>query len=154
MKDGHGGVTVGSEISGGVRNVFVEKCQMDSPNLGSAVRIKNNAMRGGVLEDIYVRDINVGQVSMAGLSIDFFYDEGETGKFMPVTRNVELCNLKTRKAQYALYLRGFKNAPIENVRLVDCDFAEVEKPDVIENVKGLSLRNVTENGRSVEHSGH
>jgi hypothetical protein len=90
---------------------------------------------------------------MAGLSIDFFYDEGEAGKFTPVTRNVELRNLRTRKAQYALYLRGFKNAPIENVRLVDCDFTEVEKADVIENVNGLSLRNVTENGRSVEHPG-
>lgn len=108
MKDGHGGVTVGSQISGGVRNVFAENCRMDSPNLDIAVRIKNNAMRGGVLENIYARNIDAGQVAMAGVSIDFFYEEGEAGKFVPVARNLEIRNLKTRKAQYALYLRGFK----------------------------------------------
>jgi polygalacturonase len=78
MKDGHGGVTVGSEISGGVRNVFAENCQMDSPNLDFAIRIKNNAMRGGLLENIYVRDITVGQVSTAAITIDFYYEEGES----------------------------------------------------------------------------
>jgi len=65
MKDGHGGVTVGSEISGGVRNVFAENCRMDSPHLDIAVRIKNNAMRGGLLENIYARNIDVGQVALA-----------------------------------------------------------------------------------------
>jgi polygalacturonase len=150
MKDGHGGVTVGSQISGGVRDVFAENCRMDSPNLDIAVRIKNNAMRGGVLENIYARNIDVGQVAMAGVSIDFFYEEGEAGKFVPVARNLEIRNLKTRKAQYALYLRGFKNAPIEGLRLVDCDFDGVSKPDLIENVTGLSLHNVKENGKLVE----
>src|SRR5947209_4417758 len=47
MKDGHGGVVVGSEISGGCRNVFVEDCRMDSPNLDRALRFKSNARRGG-----------------------------------------------------------------------------------------------------------
>lgn len=152
MKDGHGGVTVGSEISGGVHHIFAEDCKMDSPNLDIAVRIKNNAMRGGVLEHIYARNIEVGQVGMAGFSIDFNYEEGAEGKFTPVARNIEIRNLKTRKAQYALYLRGFKNAPIENVRVSDCDFQGVEKPDVIENVKDLSLVGVKENGRPLERS--
>jgi polygalacturonase len=150
MKDGHGGVTVGSEISGGVRNVFAENCRMDSPHLDIAVRIKNNAMRGGLLENIYARNIDVGQVAMAGFSIDFFYEEGEAGKFIPIARNVEVRNLKTRKAQYALYLRGFKNAPIEGVRVVDCEFDGVSKPDLIENVTGFSLQNVKENGKLIQ----
>ena len=150
MKDGHGGVTIGSEISGGVRNIFAENCQMDSPHLDNAVRIKNNAMRGGVLENIYVRNIKVGQVATAGLSIDFHYEEGDSGKFTPVVRNVELRNLSTQKAQYALYLRGFKNAPITGVRLVDCDLRGIEKPSVIENVQNLDLRNVRINGKLSE----
>jgi polygalacturonase len=152
MKDGHGGVTVGSEISGGVRNIFAENCQMDSPNLDIAIRIKNNAMRGGLLENIYVRNINVGQVAMAALSIDFFYEEGESGKFTPVARNVEIRNVKTEKAKYALYLRGFKNAPIENVRLSDCEFNGVAMPNVVENVKGLEFGNVRVNGKLIEQS--
>ena len=49
MKDGHGGITVGSEISGGVRNLFAEICRLDSQNLDHALRVKNNAMRGGLL---------------------------------------------------------------------------------------------------------
>src|SRR6266481_2159036 len=84
MKDGHGGVTIGSEISGGVRNVFAENCRMNSPRLDIAVRIKNNAMRGGHLENIFIRDIEVGQVAMAGISVDFYYEEGEAGKFIPI----------------------------------------------------------------------
>jgi polygalacturonase len=150
MKDGHGGVTVGSEISGGVRNVFAENCRMDSPHLDVAVRIKNNAMRGGLIENIYARNIDVGEVATAAFSIDFFYEEGEAGNFVPVVRNLEVRNLKARKAQYALYLRGFKGAPIEDVRVIDCDFDGVSKPDVIENVSGLWLHNVKENGRVIE----
>lgn len=147
MQDGHGGVTIGSEISGGVRNVFAENCRMDSPRLDCAVRIKNNAMRGGVLENIHVRNVQVGEVATAGLSIDDFYEEGQTGGFVPVVRDVEVRNLTTKKAQYALYLRGFKNAPIERVRMVDCDLEGVIKPNVVENVKELELRNVHINGR-------
>ena len=152
MKDGHGGVSIGSEISGGVQNVFAETCQMDSPHLNTAVRLKNNSMRGGVLENIYVRNIKVGQVDTAALSIDFFYEEGESGSFTPVVRNVELRNLSIHKAQYALYLRGFKKAPITGVRLVDCDLTGIEKPNVLENVQGLELDNVRINGKLVENA--
>jgi hypothetical protein len=132
-----------------VRNVFAENCRMDSPRLDIAIRIKNNAMRGGRLENIFVRNIEVGQVAMAGISIDFYYEEGEAGKFTPVVRNVDIRKLTAGKAQYALYLRGFKNAPIENVRVSDCELNGVEKPDVIENVKDLVLRNVRINGKLV-----
>ena len=151
MRDGHGGVTIGSQISGGVRNIFAENCRMDSPRLDSAIRIKNNAMRGGLLENIYARNIEVGEIAMAGLTIDDFYEEGEAGKFVPVVRNVEIRNLNARKAQYALYLRGFKNAPLENIRLVDCSFEGVDKPNVVENVRDLQLRNVRINGKLVSN---
>src|SRR3954466_13565641 len=76
MKDGHGGVTIGSEISGGVRNVFIERCTMDSPQLERALRFKNNAMRGGVLEHVYMRDCTVGEVKEGVLSVDLNYEEG------------------------------------------------------------------------------
>ncbi|MEP6901473.1 MAG: glycoside hydrolase family 28 protein, partial [Actinomycetota bacterium] len=73
MKDGHGGITIGSEISGGVRNIFGENCLMDSPNLDHALRVKNNASRGGLLENFYFRNITVGQVAHAVVTIDFNY---------------------------------------------------------------------------------
>lgn len=63
MADGHGGITLGSCISGGVRNVFAEDCYLDSPNLDTAIRVKNNALRGGLLEKFYIRNIRVGQIA-------------------------------------------------------------------------------------------
>jgi polygalacturonase len=149
MKEGHGGATLGSEISGGVRNVFVEDCRMDGPHLHDALRIKNNAMRGGVLEDIYARNITVGQVAMAGLSIDFYYEEGANGAFTPVVGNVNVRNLSVQQTKYALYLRGFKNAPIRDVRLTDCNFVHASRPSVVENVERLSLKDVDINGQQV-----
>lgn len=146
MKDGHGGVTLGSEISGGVRNVFVENCRMDSPRLEDALRIKNNAMRGGLLENIYARDVRVGQIAVAGLSIDFHYEEGDEGPFTPVVRNVQVERMTVEQTKYPLYLRGFKNAPIEDVRLSSCEFTRATEKSVLDNVKGLQLEGVRING--------
>jgi polygalacturonase len=111
MKEGHGGVTIGSEISGHCRNVFVEDCVMDSPVLDRALRFKNNAARGGVIENVYMRNCQVGQVADAVLSIDYYYEEGQRGAHTPVVRNVEMRNVTSQKSNYALYLRGFPNAP-------------------------------------------
>ena len=55
MKDGHGGVVIGSEISAGVRNVYVRNCKMDSPELDRAIRIKTNTLRGGFVENVFVK---------------------------------------------------------------------------------------------------
>jgi polygalacturonase len=149
MADGHGGVSIGSEISGGVRNVFVERCRMDSPNLERVTRLKTNAVRGGTLEHIYLRDITVGQVAHDVLAIDFFYEEADKGTFMPTVRDVELRNVTAEKSEHALYLRGFPQAQISGVRLIDCDFRNVAKPNVVENAPGVELRNVRINGTVV-----
>ena len=90
MKNGHGGVAIGSEITGGVRNVFAEDCHLDSPDLHHALRLKDNAMRGGVLEHIYFRRIVVGKVAHAVLMIDFNYEESAGGPFTPVVRDVRV----------------------------------------------------------------
>jgi polygalacturonase len=146
MRDGHGGVTVGSEISGGTRYVFVERCRMDSPRLDRALRLKSNAMRGGTLEHIYMRDIVVGEVADAVLQVDFLYEEGANGPFTPVVRDVEIRRVTSRKSTYALYLRGFDKGTIDDIRVTDCRFDGVARPDVVEAVTGLVRKNVTVNG--------
>ncbi|HEX8072337.1 MAG TPA: glycoside hydrolase family 28 protein [Pyrinomonadaceae bacterium] len=150
MKDGHGGVTIGSEISGGVRYLFAENCRMDSPNLDRALRFKNNAARGGTLEHIYMRDVQVGQVADAVVSVDFYYEEGEKGKFTPVVRNVGVRNVRSGKSKYALYLRGFKHAPIADITVEDSTFDNVAKPNVVENVQSITMKDVRINGQVVE----
>jgi polygalacturonase len=147
MKNGHGGITMGSQCSGGIRNVFAERCTLDSPQLDFAVRLKNNALRGGTIEHIYVRDLTIGQVAKAALQIDFYYEEGPNGPFTPVARNIGLERISMRHAERVLDLRGFANAPIRNVMLADCDFGGVSHPNVVEHVEGLTLRNVKINGK-------
>ena len=147
MKDGHGGVVIGSEISGGARNIFAERCQMDSPRLDRVLRLKTNSVRGGVIENVYMRDVTVGQVAEAVVTIDFFYEEGDAGKYPPTVRNIEVRKVTSKKSQYAFLLRGYPHAPITGVRVVNCRFDGVEKADVLESVKDLELTNVSINGR-------
>lgn len=68
---------VGSEIAGGFKNLFLEDCVMDSPELDRVVRIKTNSCRGGVIEDIYVRNVKVGQCKEAVLKINLLYERKE-----------------------------------------------------------------------------
>jgi polygalacturonase len=150
MKDGHGGITIGSEISGGVRNVFAENCKLDSANLDHGLRVKNNAMRGGLLENLYFRNISVGQVAHAAITIDFNYEEGEKGKFTPVVRNFVVNNLQSGKSKHALDVQGFKTAPVYNLRLEDCSFSNVAEPSIVKNVENLVLQNVRINGKIVK----
>jgi polygalacturonase len=149
MKEGHGGITVGSEISGGVRNLFAENCRLDSPNLDHALRVKNNAMRGGVLENLYFRKIEVGQVAHAVITIDFNYEEGAKGAFTPVVRNYVVEDLRSGKSKHALDVQGLANAPIFDLRLENCVFEQAAQPSIVKNVSGLTMRNVRVNGKEI-----
>jgi polygalacturonase len=142
MKDGHGGVVIGSEVSGGVRNVFAERCTMSSPHLDRALRIKTNAQRGGVLENIYMRGITVGEVKEAAIKIDFYYEEGDSGAFTPVVRNVQVSDLTCAKCGFGIWIRAYTRSPATEVSIVDCTFENVAEPSVMENVKNMSLINV------------
>ena len=149
FKDGHGGVTIGSEISGGTRNVFAENCVMDSPNLDRALRLKNNAMRGGLIENVYMRNVQVGQVADAVLQIDFHYEEGAKGPFTPVARNINMSNVTSKKSKYGVYLVGLPNAPIYDVKIVDASFENVASGNVVEHVRGVEFENFRINGSQV-----
>jgi len=150
MKDGHGGITVGSEISGGVRNLFAENCRLDSQNLDHALRVKNNAMRGGLLESLHFRNIEVGQVAHAVITIDFNYEEGAQGTFVPVVRDYTVDNLRSARSKHALDVQGLAGAPIVNLQLKNCTFDNVAEGNIVKNVKDATLDNVKINGRVVD----
>lgn len=149
MKEGHGGVVIGSEISGNCRNVFAENCVMDSPHLERALRIKTNSLRGGVVENIFMRNITVGEVSDAVIRIYFLYEEGDAGPHTPVVRNIQLQNITSRRSNYVLLLEGYARSPISDIRLEDCDFRGVARASVVNHVKNLALQNVHINGSRV-----
>ena len=142
MKAGHGGVTIGSEISGGARDVFVEKCEMSSPDLERGLRIKTNAMRGGVVENVFVRDVTIGEVGNA-IDIDMLYEEGAAGGFPPTVRNVRVERMTVGKAVHALFLRALDGSPLRGLVVADSTFRDVAKGNRVEGTVDLDLRNVT-----------
>jgi len=151
MKDGHGGVVIGSEISGNCRNVFAEDCVMDSPNLERALRIKTNSMRGGIVENIFMRNITVGEVSDAVIRIYFHYGEGDVGQYTPIVRNINVSHITSQKSKYAFYFDGYERSPITNINLEDCKFNDVEKGNKLNWVTGLEMKEVFINGKLVQN---
>jgi unsaturated rhamnogalacturonyl hydrolase len=143
MKDGHGGVVLGSETSGGIRNVFVENCTMDSPQLDRALRFKSNAVRGGVLENVFMRDVKIGQVSEAVLTVDLIYEEGAKGSYPPVVRNIALERVTSGASPRVMFIAGFTGATIDNVSFTDCVFRGVTAPEFVTHAGSVSFKNTT-----------
>ena len=143
MKDGHGGVVVGSEVSGSVSNVFAENCRMDSPNLNCALRLKSNAQRGGVIENIFMRNVEIGSVREQVLTIDLVYSRVNSGPFPPVVRNVVMQNLTAANSPRVLSIVGTANSTIAGVRLEDCAFHGVRQDDILTNAGSISTNHVT-----------
>jgi unsaturated rhamnogalacturonyl hydrolase len=143
MKDGHGGVVMGSEISGSCSNVFVENCKMDSPNLDRALRFKDNARRGGVIENVFMRNVEVGRVAEAILTIDLLYEEGSNGVHQAVVRNVELENVRSQSSPRVMWIAGYTGAVIDHVRIANCVFRGVEAAEVLSHAGTVTFSNVT-----------
>jgi polygalacturonase len=149
MKDGHGGVSIGSEVSGGIRNVFIENCQMSSPHLERGLRIKTNSYRGGVIDNIHFSHITIGEVAQAAVEVDFFYEEGKGGPFKPDVKNIYVSDVTSKKSKYGIFLRGFEDAPITGVNISRCKFDNAANANLFQNVASVSLQDVLVNGKPV-----
>ena len=153
MKNGHGGVVIGSEISGGYRNLFVEDCEMDSPELDRAIRIKTNTCRGGIVENVYVRNVTVGQCREAVLKINLLYESDEPcdRSFPPVVRNVFLRNVTSKGSDYGVLINGLPNATnVYNINVSDCQFDNVRKEgSCISGAKDVKYTNLHVNGKQL-----
>ncbi len=152
MKDGHGGVVIGSEISGGYRNLYVENCAMDSPELDRVIRIKTSACRGGVIENIYVRNIKVGQCKEAVLKINLVYEPKEPclRDFPPVVRNVNIENITSLKSKYGVYITGLEDREnVYDINITNCKFNGVEKGNAMTGAKDVKFDRLYINGKKV-----
>ena len=141
MKAGHGGITVGSEVSGGARNIFAEKNQLDSLDLERGLRLKTNSARGGFIDGVYARDIEIGSVQLAPIEIDLRYMD-ETGAFEPAVRNVEVERMTSTHSRHGVYIRALEKTPLVGVVVRDSTFRGVTNGHVIEGVVDLTLTNV------------
>lgn len=152
MINGHGGVVIGSEISGGYRNLFVENCQMDSPELDRVIRIKTNTCRGGLIEGIYVRNVEVGQCREAVLKINLLYESKEdcARDFPPTVRNVILENVTCNKSRYGVLISGLEgDENVYNIQVRDCFFNGVERGNRVNGAKDVVFENLHINGELV-----
>lgn len=133
MEDGHGGVVIGSEISGGCENVYAENCVMDSPHLERILRIKTNNCRGGQVQNINMRNVVVGQCKEAVVKINLDYERKEIcyRGFEPIVNNVNVENVTCQKSDYGVLIIG--RDTLENVydiNIKNCKFDGVVKEPV------------------------
>ena len=142
FNNGHGGVVIGSEISGGCQNVYAENCEMDSPSLDRVLRIKTNSCRGGIIENINMRNITVGQCGEAVLKINTDYEPREIccRGFYPTVRNVTMENVTCKKSKYGVMIVGYEDPKlaytVNNITVRDCQFDGVYNKPI--NQKGLA----------------
>jgi polygalacturonase len=144
----YGAITIGSEMTGGVRNVFVRNCTIGSPNLYFGLYIKTNSVRGGYAENIYLNDIQISNLTKEVVSCDFYRSEGDTGPLTPRVRNVELRNVTVDHVRDGFYMRGYPRSPIQDMRLINCTFASIDRPSTIENVE-MTFQNFYVNGELI-----
>ncbi|MCI5083078.1 MAG: glycoside hydrolase family 28 protein [Saprospiraceae bacterium] len=153
MIDGHGGVVMGSEISAGVSDVFVENCVMDSPNLDRAIRIKTNSRRGGTVENVYVRNLEVGQVKEAVLKVNMFYAtyNNQQGEHIPNVRNIQLEKINVKNGgYYGILAKGYQESPIKGITFKEVIIEKVDEAFSLENVEGLRLIDTYINGELMQ----
>lgn len=149
FQSGHGGITIGSEMTGGVQNVVATNLQMTSPTLQSCHRIKTNSVRGGFVKNIHLDAVTAEQVSTSALNINFFYGEGDTGTFYPLVTDIFITNLTVNRAQYAWDLEGYPEDPIGTISLENCTFDNVQSTNIAKNVQNLQLSNVSVNSQVI-----
>jgi polygalacturonase len=143
MRAGHGGITIGSEMTGGVSDVYAERCAMSSPDLDRGLRIKTNAMRGGVVENVFLRDIQIGRVRRAAVEVDMQYEEGDRGPYVPVVRNVRVERMSVESAAYAFWVAALERSPLQGLFVSASTFRGVERGSRLDGVRDLVLDGVT-----------
>ena len=147
MEDGHGAITMGSEISGGVRNVYAENCTINSPEMYNAVRIKTNTCRGGVTENIHVRNIDVKKCKISAIIIDLIYATGELSGvhgFYPYVRNISIDNMNVDNCEIFVTIDGLSDREcVDNIVISNCTVSGISVRQKLTGlVKGHKLKNI------------
>ena len=102
-----------------------------------------------LVENFFFRNVTIGEVSNAVITIDFNYEEGTKGGFTPVMRNFVVENVTSRKSKYVMDAQGFVNAPIYGLKVKNCVFDNVTNGAIAENLVDTSLENVRINGKVI-----
>ncbi|TDU02392.1 polygalacturonase [Streptomyces sp. 846.5] len=145
--NGHGGITIGSEMTGGVRDVYARDLTMTSTGLQSGHRLKTNSVRGGFIENTNVYRVDVSAIGGPLLLIDYNYGEGNTGTYPPTVTDINLSDWTVAAASQGWNIQGYATDPVGTVRLSDITIATaLTKANVATNVTDLELTDVVIDG--------
>jgi polygalacturonase len=147
---GHGGFVVGSEMSGGVRNVSVSNCLFVGTDVG--LRFKSNRGRGGIVENIYVHDISMSDIVYDSFLFDLYYGRKSTdstaempvlvSEETPVFRHIHVNNLVSRNANRALFFNGLPEMNISDIHVENTFISARYGAELCES-EGVDFRNVS-----------
>ncbi len=151
-----GAITVGSEMSGGVRHVFAQNNRIHAGSSYKAfygLYIKTNKRRGGVIENINVRNLSGGPVDRGSIFVDMNYSltgPGFGAIVHPVIRNINAQNIKLNDSPFAVKITGSSDSPLNGFHLSDSVFTKIDTPKPqISNAKDVVFTNVTVNGKPI-----
>ena len=145
---GHGGFVVGSEMSGGARNIYIADCSFIGTDVG--LRFKSTRGRGGVVENIYIENIAMINIPEEPLLFDLFY--GKKGKATadqlppvteetPIFRNIYIDNVVCRGSGRAMYFNGLPEMKISNVNITNTTILGAKSGIVINQTDGVKIEN-------------
>jgi polygalacturonase len=145
-----GGIAVGSEMTGGIRNVFLHDIVTSGRSVHHMLYAKSNTRRGGYAVNLNVDSVSADHLSGAWAFAQMDYD-GQRGGFRPQFRDWTISNSTGRFVPLAFQLSGLSDDPIAGLHVHDCDFANVFFPvDLYDNVEDVTFAGVTINGWSVD----
>jgi len=149
----HGGFVIGSEMSGGVRNLFVSDCSFLGTDIG--LRFKSTRGRGGAVEDIYATDIRMSDIPHEAILFDMYYNNKGADEAIknpelaalpidegtPVFRRFFIRNVACRGADVAIKSQGLPEMNIQQIRIEDCTFHSRHGISLIES-RDFLMKNV------------
>lgn len=143
MLSGHGGVVIGSEVSGDIRKITISNCVFDGTRRG--IRLKSARGRGGIVEDVRISNIVMRNIQEQGLVFNLFYDPSAEPEPItertPIFRNIHVSNLTAVDVKNACTFYGISEMPIENLTFNNINI-EAETGFVIHTGKNIELHNV------------
>ena len=148
LDKGHGGIVIGSEMSGGIKNLFADNNTFDSPTLNYALRFKTNAERGGAVENIYLRNSKVKSVGNAVVHATMLYDVGRDGNYLPQFKNITIENLTSSGGEYGIFMEAFEEVPITGLVFRNVNISNVGTDIRALNWEDPVMENVTINGKT------
>jgi len=149
MLAGHGGVVIGSEMSGGVKKVTISNCVFDGTDRG--IRIKSTRGRGGVVEDIQVSNIVMKNIKEEAITLDLLYSKMPVEPLTertPIFRNINISNVTGSDVLIPIKIRGLEESPISDITFTNINIDGKQKC-VFQNYKNIKMNDVFVNGQKI-----